>query len=137
MTAIPTTLHMHLASDAVGRMLRRRAKVGAAALKAGFSPATAAFCFVPPDYYERSLDERAVLLSAPSVDLLCKTIVVENRKRQEAAALCALVPSRPDLSFALISVFFLRGVQGAWGCGDDGGAVSVSRGGSAGKRGRL
>ena len=74
-------------------MLRRRAKVSAAALKAGFSPATAAFCFVPPDYYERSLEERAVLLSAPSVDLLCKTIVVENRKWQEAAALCALVPS--------------------------------------------
>ena len=120
-------------------MLRRRAKVSAAALKAGFSPATAAFCFVPPDYYERSLEERAVLLSAPSVDLLCKTIVVENRKWQEAAALCALVPSRPDLSFTLtrVSVFFLRGGQGAWGCGDDGGAVSVSRGGSAGKRGRL
>ena len=114
-------------------MLRRRAKVGAAALKAGFSPATAAFCFVPPDYYERSLEERAVLLSAPSVDLLCKTIVVENRKWQEAAALCALVPSRPDLSFTLtrVSVFFLRGVQGAWGCGDDGGAVSCDVNGAA------
>ena len=117
-------------------MLRRRAKVSAAALKAGFSPATAAFCFVPPDYYERSLEERAVLLSAPSVDLLCKTIVVENRKWQEAAALYALVPSAsacrcPQHADASHSVFFLR-VQRAWGCRDDGGAVSVSRGSSAG-----
>ena len=88
--------------------------MSAAALKAGFSPATAAFCFVPPDYYERSLEERAVLLSAPSVDLLCKTIVVENRKWQEAAALYALVPSAsacrcPQHADASLSVFFLRG----------------------------
>ena len=92
-------------------MLRRRAKVSAAALKAGFSPATAAFCFVPPDYYERSLEERAVLLSAPSVDLLCKTIVVENRKWQEAAALCALVPSSRPVFYADASLclLFARG----------------------------
>ena len=70
----------------------QEAKVGAAALRRGFSAATAAFRYVPADYYDRSLEERKVLLGAPSVDYLCKTIVVENRKWELAQAL----PPPPD-----------------------------------------
>ena len=66
---------------------KQEAKVGAAAVARGFSAATAAFRFVPPDYYDRTLQERSVLLGAPSVDYLCKTIVVENRKWELAQAL--------------------------------------------------
>eukprot|EP01043_Picozoa_sp_COSAG02_P028635 COSAG02_NODE_1744_length_11100_cov_6.084083_9_plen_340_part_00 len=65
----------------------QEAKVGAAALARGFSATTAAFCYVPADYYDRSLEERQVLLGAPNVDYLCKTIVVENRKWELAQAL--------------------------------------------------
>ena len=65
----------------------QEAKVGAAALARGFSAATAAFHYVPAGYYDRTLEERKSMLGAPSVDYLCKTIVVENRKWQLAQAL--------------------------------------------------
>eukprot|EP01117_Protostelium_nocturnum_P017214 TRINITY_DN6977_c0_g1_i1.p1 TRINITY_DN6977_c0_g1~~TRINITY_DN6977_c0_g1_i1.p1 ORF type:complete len:210 (+),score=75.37 TRINITY_DN6977_c0_g1_i1:1-630(+) len=35
---------------------------------------------VSPFYYERSLEERAKVLGAPSIHHLCKTIVLENQK---------------------------------------------------------
>ena len=66
---------------------QQEAKVGAAAVARGFSAATAAFRYVPADYYDRTLQERSVLLGAPSVEYLCKTIIVENRKWELAQAL--------------------------------------------------
>jgi len=36
------------------------------------------FCIVPNDYYEKTLEERANLLRAFTVDQLCKTIIFEN-----------------------------------------------------------
>ncbi len=39
---------------------------------------TSEFCIVPVDYYERTLEERAMLLKAKSTSQLCKSIVFEN-----------------------------------------------------------
>lgn len=36
------------------------------------------FCIVPNDYYERTLEDRAIILQAHTIDQLCKTIVFEN-----------------------------------------------------------
>jgi len=36
------------------------------------------FCIVPDDYYEKTVEERAKLLQASTLDQLCKTIVFEN-----------------------------------------------------------
>lgn len=41
---------------------------------------SAVWKWVPPDYYQRSLAERAVCLGAPSVQLLCKSLLLENKK---------------------------------------------------------
>lgn len=35
---------------------------------------------VRPDYYELTLEQRRDLLRAPTVDHLCKTVVMENTK---------------------------------------------------------
>jgi hypothetical protein len=37
--------------------------------------------YVPADYYDRPLEGRRALLGAASLGALCKTIVVENRRR--------------------------------------------------------
>lgn len=39
---------------------------------------TARFHHVPPDYYSKSLQLRAKLLGAPSVHMLCKSMILEN-----------------------------------------------------------
>jgi hypothetical protein len=38
---------------------------------------------VPPDYYNRTLEERRDLLSAPDVQYLCKSILMENTAYDE------------------------------------------------------
>ena len=47
---------------------------------------SARFCYVPSDYYDRELEARRVLLGASSTDLLCKTVIVENRKWEAVKA---------------------------------------------------
>ena len=37
-------------------------------------------CAVPPHYYSLTLQERAALVGAPSVDHMCKTVIFENSK---------------------------------------------------------
>ena len=64
----------------------------AAALSAGLR--TIQFAFVPSNYYDESLEWRRALLGANSVQQLCKTVVVENRKWKAAQALPpALAPA--------------------------------------------
>jgi hypothetical protein len=41
---------------------------------------SARLCAVPSHYYSLTLQERAALVSAPSVDHMCKTVVFENTK---------------------------------------------------------
>ncbi len=41
---------------------------------------SARLCAVPPHYYSLTLQERAALVSAPSVNHMCKTVVFENTK---------------------------------------------------------
>lgn len=36
--------------------------------------------WVPPDYYDMTYEERAKILGAPSTDLLCKALLMENKK---------------------------------------------------------
>ena len=42
----------------------------------------AIFKQVPTDYYDRSLEERMNLLGAPTVDHLCKSLIMENTRFQ-------------------------------------------------------
>jgi hypothetical protein len=41
---------------------------------------SARLCAVPSHYYSLALHERAALVSAPSIDHMCKTVVFENTK---------------------------------------------------------
>lgn len=41
---------------------------------------SASWVWVPKDYYDRPLSERAKCLKAPSTDYLCKSLLMENRK---------------------------------------------------------
>ncbi|GAQ80918.1 hypothetical protein KFL_000660120 [Klebsormidium nitens] len=50
---------------------------------------TVRFKAVPEDYYERSLEERRDLLGAPSVDHLCKSIVMTNTQAPADVVNCS------------------------------------------------
>jgi prolyl-tRNA editing enzyme YbaK/EbsC (Cys-tRNA(Pro) deacylase) len=53
---------------------------------------SACWKFVPENYYDTSLEQRAKFLNAPSIHYLCKSLLLENRKAPEDTA----VTTAPD-----------------------------------------
>lgn len=46
---------------------------------------SAVWKFVPPDYYHWPLEKRAECLDAPSIQYLCKSLLMENRKCEDTS----------------------------------------------------
>ena len=60
---------------------------------------SAVWKFVPEQYYESSLEERARCLQAPSIHYLCKSLLLENRK---ATTTCHSDPTNPRFVLVVI-----------------------------------